>query len=55
MRRLLLLSAKWGDYYYMPNGTIKTIIPIGAISGSWSICISCICINIESWVLCLFL
>jgi hypothetical protein len=50
------LSAKWGDYYYMPNGAIlyympngaiKTVMPIGAISGSLSICISCICINIE--------
>jgi len=54
------LSVKWGDYfymsngaihYYMPNGAIKTIMSIGMISGSWSICISCICIiNIESWV-----
>ena len=51
-----ILSAKWGDYYYMPNGAIlyympngaiKTVMPIGAISGSLSICISCICINIE--------
>jgi len=59
------LSVKWGDnYYYMPNGAIhysvadgaiKTIMPIGVISGSWSICILCICINIESWVLYLLL
>jgi len=37
------LSVKWGDYYYMPNaaihhcmlnGAVKTIMPIGAISGS---------------------
>jgi len=43
----------------LPNGTIKIILPNGeinivmsieAISGSWSICISCICINIESCV-----
>jgi len=28
----------------------KTIMPIGVISGSWSTCISGICINIESCV-----
>jgi hypothetical protein len=63
MGRLLLfqwtLSAKWGDYYYMPNGAIlyympngaiKTVMPIGAISGSLSICISCICIDVLSLV-----
>jgi len=34
-------------HYYMPSGAIKTILPIGAISGSWSICISCICITLS--------
>jgi len=42
-------------HYYMPTGAINIIMPIGAIFGSCSTCISCICISIESWVLCLFL
>ena len=33
-----------------PNGAINIVMLIGAISGSWSSCISCICINIESCV-----
>jgi len=48
---ITLLSAKWGDYYYMPNGVIYYYMSIGVIFGSWSICILCICINMESWVL----
>lgn len=50
-----LLSAKWGDYHQVPNGTIhffmpneetKIIMPIGATSGSWFSCISyIICIS----------
>jgi len=59
-----LCYAKWGDSYFMPNGVIhyymlneanKIVISIGVISESWFICISCVCINIESWVMCLFL
>ena len=52
-----LCYAKWGDSYFMPNGVIhyymlneanKIVISIGVISESWFICISCVCINIES-------
>jgi len=34
----------------LPNGAINIVMPIRAIFRSWSSCISCICINIESCV-----
>jgi len=32
----------------LPNEAINIVMPIGEISESWSSCISCICISIES-------
>jgi len=38
----------WAIKSILPSWAIKSIMPNWAISGSWSSCISCICISIES-------